>query len=201
MRIGILGGSFDPVHRGHLAMAEAARDAHGLEPVLLVPAAKPPHKAGDQAPPADRLAMVEIAARGRRGLAGSDLEIRRGGVSYTVETLEELKKRHPGAELFFILGEDSFPEFFGWRNVERILELARVVTVNRPGWKVAFQPERFPGASPAVLARLERDRVTMPGIAVESRRIREAVRAGKPIAEDVPPGVEEYIRERGLYRD
>jgi nicotinate-nucleotide adenylyltransferase len=196
----VLGGTFDPVHRGHLAMARAARGAHGLEKVLLIPSAEPPHKPAAEAPAADRLAMARLAAEDEEGLEASSIEIDRSGVSYTVETLEALRNLYPGAELFFIVGEDSLADFFGWRNVKRILELARLVTVNRPGWSAVIPPDACPGAAPGLLERIERDRVAMPGVPVESRRIREAIRAGRPYEDDVGRRVAEYIRARGLYR-
>src|SRR5262245_58651421 len=110
MKLGILGGSFNPVHFGHLAMAEAARRAHGLDRVLLVPAAQPPHKREDLAPAEDRLAMVRLAVEGREGLEASGLELERPGPSFTVDTLAELRRRLPAAELYFIIGADSIPE-------------------------------------------------------------------------------------------
>ena len=132
MKLGVLGGSFNPIHNGHLAMAEAVREAHALDLVLFVPAGRPPHKQEDLAPAEDRYRMVVLAIEWREGFAASDLETSRPGPSYTVETLQELHRRNPGAEIFFIMGEDSISEFPGWREPERILELARVVAVNRP---------------------------------------------------------------------
>lgn len=181
-------------------MAHAARLAHGLERVLLVPARKPPHKAEAAASPEDRLAMARLAAEGEEGLEASPVEIERPGPSYTVDTLEALQPRYPGADLFFILGEDSIPDFSGWKDARRILDLARIVAVNRPGWSAVFHPDSLPGVPPEVLRRLERDRVTMPGVPFESRRIREAVRAGRPFEDAVPAAVAEYIRSRRLYR-
>jgi len=200
MKIGILGGSFDPIHAGHLAIAEAARERHGLEKVLLIPAGRPPHKPGDLAPAADRLAMLRLAVEGRPGLEASDIEIQRHGPSYTVDTLEHLARAVPEADLFFIIGVDSLHEFFGWRNAKRILELARIVTVTRPGWGADFDPASFPGVPAETIRRIEADHVEIPGVAAESTRIREAVRRGEPIDRDVPANVADYIRRRGLYR-
>lgn len=200
MRLGILGGTFNPVHIGHIAMAEAARRAHGLDRVLLVPSARPPHKRDDLAPPENRLEMVRIAVRGRPGLEASSIELDRPGTSYTVDTLEALARLHPGAELFFILGEDSIPELPGWHEARRILDLARIVAVNRPGSSAKFRKEDFPGVPEAVFERLESDRVTMPPVAVESRAIRDAVARGESIEALVPPGVADYVQKSGLYR-
>lgn len=200
MKLGVLGGSFNPIHNGHLAMAEAVREAHALDLVLFVPAGRPPHKQEDLAPAEDRYRMVVLAIEGREGFAASDLETSRPGPSYTVETLQELHRRNPGAEIFFIMGEDSISEFPGWREPERILELARVVAVNRPGHRASFRPEDFPRLPRALIERLERDRVQIEPSPLESTRLREDVRNGLSIAESVPPGVAEYIERRGLYR-
>lgn len=199
MKIGILGGSFNPIHNGHLAMAEAARAAHGLDRVLLVPAARPPHKRDDLAPADDRLEMVRLAVKGRKGLEASAIEVERPGTSYTVDTLEELARRHPVAEIFFILGADSISELPSWKNVPRIFELARVVAVNRPGVSTELRREDFRDVSPARLSRLDLDRVTMPPSPCESRRIREAIQRREALAGQLPPAVEEYILRKGLY--
>ena len=150
-KLGILGGTFNPIHNGHLAMAEAARKAHGLDTVLFVPAPRPPHKDQDLAAVEDRLEMVRIAVPGHAGFEVSDIEVARPGISYTVDTLEALQSLHPDAELFFIIGEDSIPELPGWRHTQRILEVARVVAVNRPGSNASYRPESFPGVPAATL--------------------------------------------------
>jgi nicotinate-nucleotide adenylyltransferase len=200
MKLGVLGGSFNPIHNGHLAMANAARRAHGLDLVLFVPAGRPPHKGADLAPAEDRYRMVALAVEGLEGFAASDIETSRPGVSYTVETLAELRRLHPGAEIFFVIGEDSIPEFPGWREPERILELARVVAVNRPGHRSSFGEEYLRGVPPERIEQLERDRVTMEPCPLQSRSLRDAVRRGCSLAGSVPPPVAEYIERHGLYR-
>ncbi|MGQ9588952.1 MAG: nicotinate-nucleotide adenylyltransferase [Planctomycetota bacterium] len=200
MRLGILGGSFNPVHCGHLAVARAARDAHRLDRVLFVPAGRPPHKREELAPPEHRLAMVRLAIEGIPEFAASDIETARRGTTYTVDTLEELRRREPGAELFFVMGEDSVAEFWKWKEPERILALARVVVVNRPGAQGRFLREEYPGVPESVLDRIERDRVFMADCPIEARAIRDAVRSGASIEGMVPPRVAEYIAEHGLYR-
>ena len=197
MKLGVLGGSFDPPHLGHLAMAEAARRAHGLERVLLMPTGSPPHKL-DITPAADRLAMVRLAVEGREGLEASDLEVRRQGTTYTVETLEELRRLHPGVELFFIVGEDSLADLPGWREPLRILALARLVVVNRPGAGRGMAAS-IPGLSFDLGERIERDRVSIPPSPLESRRIRAALARGEGAAGEVPAPVLDYIERRGLY--
>jgi len=200
MRLGILGGSFNPVHNGHLAMAEAARQAHNLDLVLFIPAGRPPHKREDLAPAEDRLEMVRLATEDREGFLASDIETSRSRISYTCETLEELHRSHPGVELFFIVGEDSIDELPGWRNPRRILELSRIVALNRPGVKAAFRKEDYPGVAPDVVERMERDRVQMTPCPIESRKIREAIRSGRSIEGLVPAKVVDYIARRGLYQ-
>lgn len=200
MKLGVLGGSFNPIHNGHIAMAEAVKRAHGLDLVLFVPAGCPPHKGADLAPAEDRYRMVLLAIDGREGFAASDIETARPGVSYTVETLLELRRLHPEAEIFFIIGEDSIPEFSGWREPERILDLARIVAVNRPGRRASFRPEDLPRVPRERIDQLERDRVTMEPCPLESRILREDVRRGCSLAGNVPLPVAAYIERRGLYR-
>jgi nicotinate-nucleotide adenylyltransferase len=198
-KLGVLGGTFDPIHRGHLAMARAALEERGLDRVLLVPSAVPPHKDEPGAAALERLAMVRLAAAGDPRLAPCDLEVRRGGTSYTYLTLEELRRRHPRAELFFIIGEDSIAELPRWRNAPRILELAEILTLPREGRSGAFRPEDFPGVPPEILARCEANRLHMPLVPIASRDIRRAIRDGRDISKDVPEAVAEYIRSKGLY--
>lgn len=199
-KLGILGGTFNPIHYGHLAIARAAQKAHALERVLFVPAARPPHKATDLAPAADRLAMVQLAVATEENLEASAIEIDRPGVSYTVDTLEELSRRYAGSELFFIVGADSVPELRSWWRLARILELARLVVVNRQGCAAELAREDFPGIPQAVLDRCERDAVYMEPVPLSSTLIREAARRGETLAGKVPVEVEHFLTEHGLYR-
>ena len=198
-RLGVLGGTFDPVHMGHLAIARAALEAHALSRILLMPAARPPHKDGGIAPAADRLEMVRIACAGDPHLEASDLEVRRGGISFTVETLAALAARHRGAELFFILGEDTVLELPGWRESARILSLARIVAVHREGPRHRFDAALYPGIPPEVLEQCEKDRVEMEPVPIASRDIRKAIAKGDPFDRWLPAGVGEYIRTKKLY--
>jgi nicotinate-nucleotide adenylyltransferase len=200
MRIGVLGGSFNPIHEGHLAMARAARSALLLDRVIFVPAARPPHKYADLASADDRLAMVRLAIEGEPGFEASELESTRPGPSYTVDTLRTLAVENPGAELFFILGEDSLRDLPGWRDPAGILERARVVTIHRVGHSVRLRPEAFPGVDPERVLGLDRDRVPMPPSPAESRRIRECLRRGVDVSGLVPSSVLAYIHSHGLYR-
>lgn len=186
-RIGILGGSFDPVHLGHVALAEAARDRLRLDRVLLVVAASQPLKPGGAGAPADdRYAMVRLAVRGRPRLEASDLEIRRPGPSYTVETLREVRAGlPPGAALLLLLGADALAEFPRWRSAGEVGRLATLVGCTRPGAPA-------PGGTPLTL---EADTPE-----VSSTEVRRRAAAGEPLGDLVPPDVEAYILDRALYR-
>jgi nicotinate-nucleotide adenylyltransferase len=187
MRIGVLGGSFDPVHLGHLALAEAARDRLRLDRVLLVVAAGQPLKAGGAAAPAeDRYAMVRLAVRGRPGLEASDLEFLRPAPSYTVDTLRELRRGLPaGAEVFLVLGADALADLPRWREAGEVRRLASVVGCGRPG-----SPP--PAGADSLLE------VATPDIS--STEVRRRAAAGEGLEGLVPDDVAAYIRERGLYR-
>jgi nicotinate-nucleotide adenylyltransferase len=198
-RVGVFGGTFDPIHLGHLSVAGAARSAHRLSKVLLVPASTPPHKRGELTDARDRMAMVRIAAAGEPGLEASEVEVRRGGVSFTVDTLEALARAMPGSEIFFIIGEDTISELPMWRDIGRIFELARIVAVDRPGPRRSFDPDLFPRIPREVLDRCERDRAQMPPSPIASRDIRRAVAAGEDFDRWVPQGVADYIRMHHLY--
>ena len=204
-RLGIFGGSFNPPHNGHLALARAVQSAHALDRVIFMPAGAPPHKhPGELASAADRLEMVRLAIDGHEGFEVSDAELRREGTTYTVDTLEECRRLYPKAELFFLIGADSLVDLPGWRSPKRILELARVVAVNRPGHEGSPTAERFSGIAAETLERLRRDCVEMPASALESRELRRRIRqsgAGSPaLAGALAEGVRHYIERRGLYR-
>ncbi|MGA8924344.1 MAG: nicotinate (nicotinamide) nucleotide adenylyltransferase, partial [Candidatus Dormiibacterota bacterium] len=133
MRVGVLGGTFDPIHLGHLAAAEAAIDCADLEKVLIMPSAKPPHRPGAIATAEQRLAMCRLAIEGLPRLEVSDVEVRHGGRSYTVDTLVELKRLEPQDELFLILGWDAAALFATWHEAAKVRSLASVVVISRPG--------------------------------------------------------------------
>ena len=199
MRLGLLGGSFNPPHACHLALARAAAQTHALDNVLLIPAASPPHKRSGLAPAVDRLAMVRLAIAGEAGMEASDIELRRAGRSYTYVTLDELHQLHPGVTLFFILGGDSLRDLPSWRQPDRILSLCRIVAIDRPGVEVQLEPTDFPATCRAALQQLARDRVPMEPCPLSSTAIRERLRQGETVDEQVPAAVLAYIREHGLY--
>lgn len=199
MRVGVLGGTFDPIHIGHLIAAEEARHALRLEKVLFAPAGHPPHKHPDEVSPVlHRVRMVElaIATNPAFGLSRADLD--RPGRSYTFELVELLREQlGPGVEMFFIIGMDSLLELPTWRNPQRVVAASRLAVLTRPPYglvDVASLEAKIPGISERV------DIVRMPGIDVAATDLRERVARGLPIRYQVPEAVERYILEHGLYR-
>ncbi len=153
MRLGLFGGTFDPIHLGHLILAEQCREACGLDRVWLIVAGSPPHKPGGRTAVGHRLEMARIAIAGHPAFAVSDIEATRPGPHYSVETLESIRRDHPGDELFFLIGADSLADLPSWREPERIAQLATIVVVNRPGLEEvdpARLPDFGPGSHPLV---------------------------------------------------
>jgi len=187
VRIGILGGTFDPIHLGHLAAARAARDCARLDRVLFVPAAVPPHRPATVADPEQRIEMCRLAIDDEKGFEVSDIEVRRNGVSYTVDTLRELRRLYPGDELFLILGWDAAKLFSTWREPDAIRRLASLVIVTRPG-----------SGAPTVTTDIVCERPT-PDISASA--LRQALAHGRPVTHMVPDAVAAYIARHGLYRD
>jgi nicotinate-nucleotide adenylyltransferase len=200
LRLGILGGTFDPPHIGHLVLADEARLALGLEQVLFVPAGTPWRKAGQKLSPREqRLAMVRLAVEDNPNYAVSTLELDREGPSYTAETLTALRDQFGReAEFFLIMGADSLDDFPHWHEPQRILELARLAVTERP----ELEDEGFGEVLADELATAMRARVVwlqMPRIDISASAVRERVRQGLSIRYWVPLAVEEYIRQHGLY--
>ena len=190
MKVGLMGGSFDPIHLGHLRAAENAREALALDEVLFVPAAEPPHKPTFTLSPArDRLAMVELAIASNPSFVSSDLELRRAGPSYTVDTLAELARERRGDELFLIVGSDTLGEMATWREPERIFGLSTIAVLDRPGAEVA--PHPLPSARVV--------RVNGPGLFLSASEVRRRVREGLSIRYLLPDTVAAYIASHGLY--
>ena len=196
-RTAVFGGSFNPIHYGHLLLADEVLEALGLDRVLFVPAAQPPHKLDAQLAPApDRYAMVELAIAGHPKFAVSDLELRRAGPSYTVDTLEAL--RLPRAELFLIVGSETFLDLLTWRSPRRIAQLAQIVVVPRLG--SAFDPES--AAVRKVVREIGEEPLIVHAISlpISASDLRRRVREGRSIAYQVPDAVVAYIRAKRLYR-
>jgi len=196
-RTAVFGGSFNPIHYGHLLLADEVLDALGLDRVLFVPAAQPPHKPNAQLAPArDRHAMVRLAIAGHPKFAVSDLELRRSGPSYTVDTLDAL--RIPREELFLIVGSETFLDLLTWRTPRRIAELAQIVVVPRAG--SAF--DRESAAVRKVVHEIRDEPLIVRAISlpISASDLRRRVREGRSIAFRLPEAVLAYIEAKRLYR-
>ena len=191
MRIGILGGTFNPVHLGHLLLAEGAMRELKLDDLLWIPAHLPPHKIvqGD-ASPEDRARMVELAIAGRPGFRLSRVELDRPAPSYTIDTVRQLQagRPDPKTEWFFLAGSDTARELPGWKEIEELRKRVQFVTIPRPGGG---------GKGDSAKGVLE---VAVTTLEVSSSQVRERIRRGEPIGDWVPEPVERFIREKGLYR-
>ena len=189
MKLGLYGGSFDPVHLGHLLVAQAAVEELGLDKLFFIPAAQSPFKPENKpAPDAVRLQLLRLALAGKTNCEVDDQEIRRGGVSYTIETLRDYAKRFPGAELFYLIGADNAAKLNEWREAGELAKLAEFVAVPRPGGIAASFPPHFRGRT-----------LTGFPLGVSSSQIRARVKAGLPVDNLVPPFVAEAIRMSGIY--
>lgn len=216
MRLGLFGGSFDPVHYGHLALAEGCRQRLDLDEVWFVPAAQQPHKpVGPRASGRDRAAMLRIAIEGSPHLAVSTLELDRAGVSYSIDTLTCVRAARPEAELFFLMGADTLSDLPNWRDPQRVLRLATPVVVHRAGQPAPDFDVLAPLVGEAEVERIRRHRVELTPPSISSselrRRVREWGMSGGKAGEDgmgdtgtieglTPPGVVRYIAQHGLYR-
>lgn len=213
MRIGILGGTFNPIHLAHLRLAEEAREVCALDRVLFMPAALPPHKSVDEDIPfRQRLLMAELAVGDNPAFAVSDLEARREGKSYSVHTLEILRRENPGDELFFIVGMDSFLDITSWKEWRRLFELAHIIVAARPGFAGGDPLSLLPVAIRSdfcydVAAKALRHRcgtavffLEETFLDISSTRIRQLAGAGRSIRYLVPAAVEAYIIRHGFYR-
>ena len=199
MRVGVFGGTFDPIHIGHLAIAEEARSSLDLDEVLVIPAGEPWLRAGQPGAAAcHRMAMVELAVESYPGLRASDIEVCRPGPTYTVDTLAELHRRsRPGTELYLVLGTDSLMDIGRWRQPRRLLELSSLVGITRPGY-MEFDPGTLDEITPGASAKVEL--LKGPMLDVSAVTLRGRLSRGLSIAGDVPETVEEYIRQHGLYQ-
>ena len=215
-RIGILGGTFNPVHSGHLRAAEAVAEIFGLDKVLLIPSYIPPHKhSPDIAPARHRLRMLELACGGRTRCVPSDLEVKARGKSYSILTLKKIHRLHPRAWVFFILGVDAFVEIETWKDYEQVLEQCLFIVISRPGFDLEAASRVLGGRlrdrirvlgprERPTEAMFEADRVFLVGIDaldVSSTDIRRRLREGRPVAGLVPPAVEEYLHHHRLYKE
>ena len=200
MRLGVFGGTFDPVHYGHLLLAECCREQCRLDAVWFLPAAVPPHKRSRQlAPAAARIEMLELAIAGRPAFSLSRHEVDRGGINYTAETLAHFHRQDPESELFFLLGADMLNDLPGWREPGRICQLATVVVVRRSGAEPVDFDCLSQVASAEIIDRIRCHQVEMPEIGISSTEIRRRVGSGLSIRFLAPRAVEKYIQTHGLY--
>ena len=200
MRIGVFGGSFDPIHLGHLILAENCRQQANLDQVLFMPCAMSPHKLdGAHGTDRQRMEMLDLAIGGHRDFVRSDMEIKRGGVSYTVDTLRELDESQPDNEWFFLMGADSLDSFSSWREPEEILKLARPIVVGRPGSGEVDMSVLEPLSSADYVASLKELSVESPLIEISSSNIRQRVAESTSIRFLVPRSIEQYIVTQKLY--
>ena len=202
MKIGVMGGTFDPIHIGHLVIAEEGRARFGLEKVVFVPSARPPHKTNTpHAQARDRMRMVELAIQANPALDVSDIEVRREGLSYTIDTLRSMRSLYGvETELFFIAGADAILEILTWKDPEALFAESRFLVANRPGYTleklVDALPELNSNGQRAIENVLLMD---IPALAISSTDIRERVNEGRPFRYMVPEQVWAYIQEKGLY--
>lgn len=208
MRVGILGGTFDPVHYGHLRFAEEGRELFGLEEIIFIPCGIPPHKEATKISPAEkRLRMVELAVAGNPRFCVWDIEIKRPWLSYSVETIKEIKEKYGSSlELFFLVGFDAFQEIGTWKDYQELLSLCHFVVATRAGQAGRLPLEIEPlfcydknagcychkGGSRLYLAEIT-------ALDISSTKIRDAVQEGRSIKYLVPREVEDYIKREGLY--
>ncbi len=215
MRVGIFGGTFNPIHTAHLIVAENLRESLGLERVLFIPAAVPPHKEAPAVSGRHRLNMVRAAIAGNPFFEVLDMEVARGGRSYSIDTLRELRRGRPGDELHFILGHDAFAEIASWKEAPALFGLASFVVVARPGHPASDPARCLPRGLTASFAGAPADgrtriwdvsgggRVILaetPLIDISSSDIRRRLREGRSVLYLVADGVGEYLRREGLYR-
>ena len=199
-RIGIYGGTFDPIHFGHLLLAETSRETLNLDRVFFVPAKRPPHKPGKRiSPDEDRLAMLRLALKGNRSFAVDTFELEQDQTSFTIHTVEYFHEKYPVAELFLLMGEDMLRIFPDWYQPQRICELATPAVIGRGGNEIPDLGFLSGTASRECLAKIKKSRGPMPAVSFSSTAIREFVQLGKSIRYQTPASVARYIQSKGLY--
>ena len=191
-RIGVMGGTFDPVHHGHLSAANEVAALHALDEVVFVPTGAPWQKSDRVVSPAeDRYLMTVVATASNPLFTVSRVEIDRPGATYTYDTLRQLRETYVDDELFFITGADALAQILGWRHADQLFELAHFIGVTRPGYERVDLGD-FPAGAVTLLE--------VPALAISSSDCRARVASGRPVAYLVPDGVVQYISKRGLYR-
>ncbi|APT85237.1 nicotinate-nucleotide adenylyltransferase [Corynebacterium aquilae] len=194
LRIGIMGGTFDPIHNGHLVAGSEVADRFGLNMVIYAPTGQPWQKADRSVSDAeDRYLMTVIATASNPRFAVSRVDIDRGGPTYTLDTLTDLQKQYPGAELFFITGADALAKIMTWRDWEKMFDVAQFIGVTRPGY--VLEEDFLPQSAQERVHLIE-----IPAMAISSTDCRARAKAGRPVWYLVPDGVVQYIAKTGLYR-
>ena len=220
LRLGILGGSFNPIHNGHLAIARQTREALELDQILFIPTGQPPHKHNSSLAPAqDRYEMVRLAIASDLTLAVSDVELRRPGKSYTIDTVRLLQQEYGAqTQLFFLIGLDAFLDFPSWQDPQALLELCQFVILSRPGqsFRSLSTVRLLPPIPYSSLADLDAERISqiktpirtqgliclkLPPCPISASDIRARTRQGLPVANLLPPLVESYILRHHLYQE
>ena len=200
MRVGLLGGTFDPVHYGHLLLADVAREQCDLDEIWFVPAAMPPHKQGAELASGEaRAEMIELAVAGNPGILVSRFELERGGVSYTIDTLRYFREETPDAELFFLMGADMLHDLPNWREAEEVCRLAIPIVAERPGNGPLDYSCLAPIAAPERIDTFRQYQIEMPQVDLRSTEIRQRVAEGRSIRYRTPRAVQKYIETHGLY--
>jgi nicotinate-nucleotide adenylyltransferase len=188
MKIGILGGTFNPIHLGHLILAEEAREKLGLDKIIFVPAYLPPHKESlDIAPAGMRLEMVRLATKGNRNFLVSDIEIKRDGRSYTIDTIKEFKRKYPKDDLYFVIGSDLLNYLEGWKDLSEIIRIVKFIAATRPGYPL----EKIPAHISTLAIR---------AVDISGFEIRRAIKQDKSFRYLVPDTVYRYINKNKLYK-
>jgi nicotinate-nucleotide adenylyltransferase len=201
-RIGVFGGTFDPIHFGHLIVAEQCREQAGLTQVWFVPAARPPHKLDRPLTRFEqRVEMIELAIAGQPAFQIDELEKHRAGPSYTADTLEELRRRHPGNEFWLLIGSDTLVDLPHWRDPARVAAQAGLLVAGRPGHSIPPEAEVRSLLKVADGAPLRYQAIESPLIDISSRDLRRRVAGGRTIRYLLPRAVDSYIREKRLYAD
>ncbi|MCL6448460.1 MAG: nicotinate-nucleotide adenylyltransferase [Armatimonadetes bacterium] len=199
-KIGIMGGTFDPIHYGHLVAAEEARWQFGLEKVIFIPAGHPPHKVSRKISEArHRLAMTRLAIESNPFFAASAIEIERPGLSYTINTVRDMRNTYPLTDIYFITGADAVLEILSWKHIDELLDQCCFIAAKRPGYRLGRLKTKLPGLRKEQLKRITV--IEVPALAISSTDIRQRVQTGRPIKYLLPEAVEKYIREQGLYRE
>lgn len=220
LRLGLLGGSFNPVHNGHLAIARQTRESLGLDQILFIPTSHPPHKPNSSLAPAqDRYEMVRLAIASDPALALSDVELRRPGKSYSIDTIRLLQQEYgPQTQLFFLIGLDAFLDFPSWRDPQTLLTLCQFVVLSRPGLSfrslssvALLPPIPYPSLADLDAGRISRIEaligtqrlicLKLSPCAVSASDVRARIRQGLPAANLLPPLVESYILQHHLYQE